>query len=145
MIALHACDTATDHALHLGIRSGAAIIMASPCCHKELRPQLLAPHPLRPILQHGIHLGQHAEMLTDSLRAMLLEACGYQTQVFEFVALEHSQKNKMILAVKRPLPSARAAELREQVAQVKAFHGIREQCLERLLAQSGLLAAAADG
>ena len=113
--------------------------MASPCCHKELRPQLLVPHPLRPMLMHGIHLGQHAEMLTDSLRALLLEACGYQTRVFEFVALEHSQKNKMILAVKRPTTPARAAELRAQVTEVKAFHAVREQCLERLLVESGLL------
>ena len=142
MIALHACDTATDLAIHHGIRAGAAIVMVSPCCHKELRPQLLAPHPLRPMLQHGIHLGQHAEMLTDSLRALLLEACGYQTQVFEFVALEHSQKNKMILAVRRPAAvdsAARSAALRAQVAEVKAYHAIREQCLERLLVASGLL------
>ncbi|MEO8153608.1 MAG: SAM-dependent methyltransferase, partial [Rhizobacter sp.] len=69
MIALHACDTATDHAIHLGLRAGAEIIMCSPCCHKELRPQLLSPHPLKPILQHGVHLGQQAEMLTDGLRA----------------------------------------------------------------------------
>ena len=74
MIALHACDTATDHAIHIGLRAGAAIIMCSPCCHKQLRPQLLSPHPLRPILQHGVHLGQEAEMLTDGLRALLLEA-----------------------------------------------------------------------
>ena len=53
------------------------------------------------MLQHGIHLGQQAEMVTDSLRALLLEAEGYATQVFEFVALEHTSKNKMILAVKR--------------------------------------------
>jgi hypothetical protein len=146
MVALHACDTATDHAIHLGIRSGAAIIMASPCCHKELRPQLLAPHPLRPILQHGIHLAQHAEMLTDTLRALLLEACGYQTQVFEFVALEHSQKNKMILAVRRDAAGgARAAEARSQVAEIKAFHAIHAQCLERLLVDSGLLAEPAHG
>ena len=58
MVALHACDTATDHAIHKGVRAGAAIIMCSPCCHKELRPQLLSPHPLRPILKHGVHLGQ---------------------------------------------------------------------------------------
>ena len=101
MIALHACDTATDDAIHQGIRAGAAIIMCAPCCHKQLRPQLLSPHPLRPILQHGIHLGQQAEMVTDGLRAMLLEACGYETQVFEFISLEHTSKNKMILAVKR--------------------------------------------
>ncbi len=142
LIALHACDTATDLAIHLGVRAGAAVIMASPCCHRELRAQLLAPHPLRPLLQHGIHLGQHAEMLTDSLRALLLEACGYQTQVFEFVALEHTQKNKMILAVRRPAgagSATRSADLRAQVAELKSYHAIREQCLERLLAGSSLL------
>ena len=134
MIALHACDTATDHAIHTGLRAGASIIMCSPCCHKELRPQLLSPHPLRPILKHGVHLGQQAEMLTDGLRAMLLEACGYETQVFEFVALEHTNKNKMILAVKRDRPASEADALWQQIADIKGFYGIREQCLEQLLA-----------
>ncbi|HKW84030.1 MAG TPA: SAM-dependent methyltransferase, partial [Burkholderiaceae bacterium] len=132
MVALHACDTATDHAIHKGVRAGATIIMCSPCCHKELRPQLLSPHPLRPILKHGVHLGQEAEMLTDGLRALLLDACGYDTQVFEFVSLEHTNKNKMILAVKRE--SAHDADaIWGQVRDVKAFYGIRDQCLERLL------------
>ena len=136
MIALHACDTATDHAIHLGLRGGAAIILCSPCCHKELRPQLLSPHPLRPILQHGVHLGQQAEMLTDGLRAMLLDACGYDTQVFEFVALEHTQKNKMILAVKRAHPRP-ASAVWAQIDDIKAFYGIRDQCLEALLRAEG--------
>ena len=138
MIALHACDTATDQAMHIGIRGGASIICCAPCCHQQLRPQLLQPHPLRPILRHGVHLGQEAEMLTDSLRALLLDACGYDTQVFEFVALEHTAKNKMVLAVKRPQPAAKAPLL-AQVQQVKDFYGIREQCLETLLAADGLL------
>lgn len=132
MVALHACDTATDHAIHKGVRAGAAIIMCSPCCHKELRPQLLSPHPLRPILKHGVHLGQEAEMLTDGLRALLLDACGYDTQVFEFVSLEHTNKNKMILAVKRETAHD-ADAVWQQVREVKAFYGIRDQCLERLL------------
>ena len=132
MVALHACDTATDHAIHKGVRAGAAIIMCSPCCHKELRPQLLSPHPLRAILKHGVHLGQEAEMLTDGLRALLLDACGYDTQVFEFVSLEHTNKNKMILAVKRDTPQDADAIWR-QVHEVKAFYGVRDQCLERLL------------
>ena len=139
MIALHACDTATDHAIHLGLRAGAAIILCSPCCHKELRPQLLSPHLLRPILQHGVHLGQQAEMLTDGLRAMLLDACGYETQVFEFVSLEHTQKNKMILAVKRAQPGPADAVL-AQIREVKGFYGIRDQCLETLLRADGMLA-----
>jgi SAM-dependent methyltransferase len=133
MIALHACDTATDFAIHTGLRAGASIIMCSPCCHKELRPQLLSPHPLRPILKHGVHLGQQAEMLTDGLRAMLLEACGYETQVFEFVALEHTNKNKMILAVKRGQAPADADALWRQIADIKGFYGIQQQCLETLL------------
>ena len=138
MIALHACDTATDHAIHHGLRGGAAVILCSPCCHKQLRPQLLSPHPLRPILQHGVHLGQHAEMLTDGLRALLLEACGYDTQVFEFVALEHTQKNKMILAVRRP-DARPAAASAQQIDDLKAFYGIRDHCLETLLRADGLL------
>jgi SAM-dependent methyltransferase len=138
MIALHACDTATDHAIHVGVRTGASVILCSPCCHKQLRPQLMSPHPLQPLLQHGVHLGQQAEMLTDGLRAMLLDACGYETQVFEFVALEHTQKNKMILAVKRAVATDNAPVL-NQVRELKSFYGVRDQCLETLLRDSGLL------
>ncbi len=138
MIALHACDTATDHAIHMGIRGGASIILCAPCCHKQLRPQLLSPHPLRPLLQHGVHLGQEAEMLTDGLRALLLDACGYATQVFEFVSLEHTAKNKMILAVKRPQAGAPDAVL-TQLRELKDFYGIREQCLETLLRADALI------
>jgi len=132
MIALHACDTATDHAIHLGIRSGAALIVCSPCCHKQIRPQMKSPALLAPMLQHGIHLGQEAEMLTDSLRALLLQAHGYDTQVFEFVSLEHTSKNKMILAVKRaqPLPSE---PVLAQIRAIKDFYAVREHCLETLL------------
>ena len=142
MIALHACDIATDYAIHLGIRAGAEIILSSPCCHKQVRPQLLSPHPLRPILQHGIHLGQEAEMLTDGLRALLLDAAGYDTQVFEFISLEHTNKNKMILAVKRAKPRDNT-EVLAQIREIKAFYGIREQALESLLIADGRLAAAA--
>lgn len=138
MIALHACDTATDHAIHMGIRAGAGIIMCSPCCHKQIRPQMHSPAVLSPLLQHGIHLGQEAEMLTDGIRALLLEAHGYDTQVFEFIALEHTSKNKMILAVKRraPLAAAQQAQVLAQISALKQFYGIREHCLEALLAGS---------
>jgi hypothetical protein len=138
MIALHACDVATDYALHTGIRLGASIIMCAPCCHKQIRPQIQSPQVLRPMLQHGVHLGQEAEMLTDGLRALLLEACGYETKVFEFVALEHTSKNKMILAVKRD-NFAKQAEILDQIKSIKAFYGIQEQCLETLLLNDGLL------
>ena len=77
-------------------------------------------------------------MLTDGLRALLLDACGYDAQVFELVSLEHTAKNKMILAVKRAQP-ADNHPLLEQVRAVKAFYGIREQCLETLLKADALL------
>ncbi len=138
MIALHACDTATDYAIHLGLRAKSAVIMCSPCCHKQVRPQMKMPPVLRPLLQHGIHLGQEAEMVTDSLRALLLEAEGYETQVFEFIALEHTSKNKMILAVKKIGAALANAESRRnevlaQIDEIKRFYGIREQALESLL------------
>ncbi len=132
MIALHACDTATDYALHMGIRTGADIIMCSPCCHKQIRPQLKSPALLAPVLQHGIHLGQEAEMITDGLRALLLEAHGYDTKVFEFISLEHTSKNKMILAQKRKNLRDNA-EILQQIAAIKNFYGIHEHCLEKLL------------
>ena len=136
MVALHACDVATDFALHLGIRSRAGIIMCSPCCHKEIRPQVQLPPVLCGMLEYGVHLGQTAEMLTDSMRALLLEACGYETKVFEFVSLEHTNKNKMILAVKRPEPVA-PGELLEKIRGIKQFYGIQEHCLETLLQADG--------
>lgn len=134
MIALHACDTATDHAIHHGLRAGAALIVCAPCCHKQLRPQMgTPPAPLAPMLGHGIHLGQQAEMLTDTLRALLLQAHGYDTQVFEFVSPEHTQKNKMILASRRAtaLP---AEPVYAQIRALKDFYAVREHCLETLLA-----------
>lgn len=140
MIALHACDIATDYAIHTGIRCNAAIIMCSPCCHKQIRPQLHSPGLLQPMLQYGLHLGQQAEMLTDSLRALYLEACGYETKVFEFISLEHTNKNKMILAVKRRQAGDNTALL-EKIEQLKAFYGVKEHCLETLLRQDGLIAA----
>ena len=138
VVALHACDTATDHALHLGMRAGASVIVCSPCCHKEIRPQMLTPPVLQPLLRHGIHLGQQAEMVTDALRALWLEAQGYATQVFEFVALEHTSKNKMILAVKHRGDALAAAvkrrpEVLAQIDEIKRFYGLREHSLERLI------------
>ncbi len=135
MIALHACDTATDQALSMGIRAGADMILCAPCCHKQLRPQMQPPDMLAPLLKHGIHLGQEAEMLTDGLRALLLEANGYRTQILEFISLEHTSKNKMILAVKQAVPAHREERLAE-IEALKTFYGIQDHCLETLLCPS---------
>ena len=133
MIALHACDIATDFAIHTGIRLNASMIMCAPCCHKELRPQLHSPEVLQPMLQFGIHAGQQAEMLTDTLRALLLKAYGYETKVFEFVALEHTSKNKMILATKCKELQQPDPQIMQQIQALKAMYGIEKQSLELLL------------
>jgi protein-L-isoaspartate O-methyltransferase len=138
MVALHACDVATDMAIHRGITAGASIIVCSPCCHKDVRRQMQSPEVLQPLLQFGVHLGQEADMVTDTIRALLLEANGYDTKVFEFVGLEHSGKNKMILGVARTQPdTARAEQALAQVAALKKFYSISHQRLETLLNGTG--------
>ncbi|WP_374254438.1 SAM-dependent methyltransferase [Acinetobacter brisouii] len=133
MIALHACDIATDFAIHCGIRLNASVIMCAPCCHKELRPQLKSPEVLKPMLHYGIHQAQQAEMLTDTIRALLLEAYGYETKVFEFVSLEHTSKNKMILAVRRKSVSVPDPKIMAQIEALKQMYGIAQHSLQRLL------------
>ncbi|SPL69626.1 class I SAM-dependent methyltransferase [Acinetobacter stercoris] len=133
MIALHACDIATDFAIHTGIRLNASMIMCAPCCHKELRPQLKSPDILKPMLQFGIHAGQQAEMLTDTIRALLLKAYGYETKVFEFVSLEHTSKNKMILATKRKNFTAPDVKVLAQIEALKDMYGIKKHTLQQLL------------
>lgn len=133
MIALHACDIATDFAIHTGIRLNASVIMCAPCCHKQLRPQMQSPMLLQPMLQFGIHAGQQAEMLTDTIRALLLKAYGYESKVFEFVALEHTSKNKMILATKRRAITEPDPVVLEQIKALKQHYAIKDHALEQLL------------
>lgn len=140
LIALHACDTATDDAIHKGVEAGAAVIVTAPCCHKEVRPQIVVPPQLRGVLRHGHLLEREAESVTDSLRALLLEAAGYSVKVFEFVSIEHTRKNTMIAAVRREGAWDRESPLAEFRA-LKEFYGIREQRLESLLCVGGELFA----
>jgi SAM-dependent methyltransferase len=132
LIALHACDTATDDAIFKGIRAGASVIITAPCCHKEVRPQIKSPAELRGVLRHGILLDREAEALTDSLRALLLEYAGYDVKVFEFITTEHTRKNTMIVAVRREGVVNIEAKLSE-FDELKKFFGVSEQRLERLL------------
>ncbi len=100
LIALHACNTATDDAIKRGIELGAKLIIVAPCCQKEIRPQLGKPAPLTPVLQHGLMAERLAEWATDGLRALFLEWAGYRTKIMEFVGSEHTPKNLMIAAVR---------------------------------------------
>ena len=135
LIALHACDTATDDALFKGITAKAEIIVAAPCCHKEVRPQIKPPEMFSGILKHGIMLERTAETITDGLRSLLLERSGYATKLFEFVATEHTPKNNMLVGTRNAqLLDAEKAE--RQIAEIKSFYGIGKQCLEELLKSS---------
>ena len=141
LIALHACDTATDDALARGIAAGAALLVVAPCCQKELRPQLTAPPVLAPALRHGIFQERQAEFATDALRALLLEWAGYRTKVFEFISTEHTAKNLMIAAEKSSAPGD--ANIAKKLRAFAQFYGIRRQ---RLAEQLGFaLSAPADG
>lgn len=99
VVALHACDTATDDALASAVKWNARIILAAPCCQHELASQV--DHPdLKPLLKFGILKERFSSLVTDAARATLLEESGYRTQVLEFIDFEHTAKNLMIRAVK---------------------------------------------
>ena len=134
LIALHACDTATDDALFKGITGNASIIVAAPCCHKEIRKQIKPPEMLAGILKHGIMLERTAETITDGLRSLLLEKEGYSTKLFEFVATEHTPKNNMLAATKGTR-QRRSQEAGKQAGEIMNAFGIQELRLIKLLEQ----------
>lgn len=105
IVALHACDTASDEAIALAIRLGAPALLCVPCCQHELAAQLArqspASAPVPALLEHGLLRGAYADLLTDALRVDLLAACGYEVAVVEFVASEHTAKNILLRAHRR--------------------------------------------
>ena len=133
LIALHACDTATDDALARGLAAQARLLVVSPCCQKELRPQLTAPPVLADALRHGIFQERQSEFVTDALRAQLLEWAGYKTKVFEFVSTEHTAKNLMISAIRTRPPGTLDDATAHRIRAFAAFYGIRTQRLAQHL------------
>jgi SAM-dependent methyltransferase len=132
VVSLHACDTATDDALAQAVRWEADAILAVPCCQKEAYRQLES-ELLAPVLRHGLARERFAAIVTDALRAQLLELAGYRTQLVEFVALEHTAKNVLIRAV-RGEPAG--MDVRAAYEELRDSLGL-EPKLERLL--SGLV------
>lgn len=136
LIALHACDTATDDALWSGISQEADIIVVAPCCHKQVRSQVNAHiansknnHAMYDILKHGIYRERISETVTDSLRALLLEQAGYKVQVFEFIGGEHTSKNVMITAVRKQDTNETDEYFDERIRELASFHGVTQQRL----------------
>lgn len=135
LIALHACNTATDDAIKRGIESGAKLIVVAPCCHKELRQQLGKPEPLAAVLRHGLMEERMAEWATDGLRALFLEWAGYRTKIMEFVGGEHTPKNLMIAAVQEREAFVDMAA-RKRIEELKTFLGVERHALDALLTAS---------
>jgi SAM-dependent methyltransferase len=133
LIALHACDTATDDAIYRGIKSNSSLIVCVPCCHKQIRKELCPPGVLGNVVKHGILKERQAEIITDSLRAMLLEAFGYRTNVFEFISTEHTQKNVMIAGEKTADNNFDRTEVLNSISAIKDIFGIKKHYLETLL------------
>lgn len=134
LIALHACDIATDIAIAKGIQAQAELIVVAPCCHKQIRRAMSSQNILDSILKNGILEERQAEILTDGIRALLLEANGYQTKVFEFISSEHTAKNLMITAVKQKnIDPVIQQERLEAVHRIKEQFGIEMHYLEKLL------------
>ena len=131
VVSLHACDTATDEALAQAVRWQADAILAVPCCQKEAYGQIESSL-LAPLLRHGLAKERFAALVTDTLRAQLLELQGYRTQLVEFVPLEHTAKNVLIRAV-RSTPAG--ADVRRSYEELRDSLGVAPS-LERLLTAS---------
>jgi len=146
LIALHACDTATDDAIYKGIKADAELIVVAPCCHKQIRREIeknKAQNDLNFLTKHGIFLERQAEMVTDGLRALILEYFGYKTKVFEFVSDVHTPKNVMVVGIKSKKLKVKSGNLEvlseeqnkilQKIKDTKAYFGIGYHHLERLL------------
>jgi SAM-dependent methyltransferase len=125
VLALHACDTATDDAIAQAVRSAARVLLCVPCCHHDLNRAIRAgagDGVLRPVLRHGIMLQRTADLVTDAFRALVLRIVGYRTDVVEFVATDHTPRNLMIRAVRgaAPADAGHVAEYQE----MKRFWGV---------------------
>ena len=133
LIALHACDTATDDAIFRGIQSNASLIVCVPCCHKQIRKEFDVTNELSQVMKFGILKERQAEIITDSLRALLMEAYGYKTKVFEFISSEHTPKNVMIVGQKVADENPNKLKILDTIIAIKKVYGIKKHYLENLL------------
>ena len=132
LIALHACNTATDDAIASGIKAGAELIVCAPCCHKQIRQEMERSGKADVITRYGIFLERQAVMITDTIRALMLEYYGYKTQVMEFIEMEHTPKN-VLLVGRKTSKNAKDPKIIQQINDLKAQYGIETHYLEKAL------------
>ncbi|WP_449437628.1 class I SAM-dependent methyltransferase [Pedobacter steynii] len=136
LIALHACDTATDDAIYKGIKAKAELIVVAPCCHKQIRREMekgKAKNSVSFLTKYGIFLERQAEMITDGIRALVLEYFGYKTKVFEFISDVHTPKNVLVVGIKGSVDNNKKTEVLAQIEATKDYFGISYHHLEKLL------------
>jgi SAM-dependent methyltransferase len=129
LIALHACDTATDDAIYKGLMSNSSLIICAPCCHKQVRQSAKGTAQENPILKFGIFKERQFEMITDTIRALLMEKNQYSTKVFEFISNEHTRKNVMLVGTKAS-KTPNIEEIEAKIAGLKKDYGVEEHYLE---------------
>lgn len=117
VITLHACDTATDHALYNAVSWNAKYIFSVPCCQHELNAQIKSDN-FGILTRYGILKERFAAIATDAIRANALEACGYKTQVLEFIDMEHTPKNLLIRAVKSNVSEEAKNKARNEIKRL---------------------------
>ncbi|MDT0183706.1 SAM-dependent methyltransferase [Microbacterium sp. ARD31] len=135
VLALHACDTATDDALARGIEWEAALVLAAPCCHHDIAAQLRtapSPEPYAMLTRHGILRERFADTLTDALRATLLRREGYRVDVVEFVESAHTPRNTLLRAVRTPGGAAGREGAAREYDELLAAWGVRPRLGELL-------------
>ncbi len=132
LIALHACNTATDDAIASGIKAGAKLIVCAPCCHKQIRQEMERSGITDAITRYGIFMERQAVMITDAIRALIMEYFGYKTQVMEFIEMEHTPKNVLLVGKKTNNPADKKAIL-QKINDLKKQYGIEKHYLETLL------------
>ena len=132
LIALHACNTATDDAIAKGIRAGAELIVCAPCCHKQIRQEMERSGMTDPITRYGIFLERQAVMITDTIRALIMEYHGYKTQVMEFIEMEHTPKNVLLVGRKTDKAPDRLM-ISKTISDLKRRYGIDKHYLETIL------------
>ena len=128
LIALHACDTATDDAILKGIRNNAKLIICAPCCHKQIRREMEKSGKFDSITKYGIFLERQAVMITDAVRALVLEYCGYKTQVMEFIEIDNTPKNVLLVGRKSDKPVDKEA-IAKQIKDLLSQYGVGEHYL----------------
>ena len=132
LIALHACDTATDDAILIGVRNDAKLIICAPCCHKQVRREMEKSGRTDAITRFGIFLERQAVMVTDAVRALVLEYCGYKTNVMEFIEMEDTPKNVLLVGRKSDA-SVDKVTISRQIGDLLGQYGIGEHYLWRNL------------